>query len=389
MRENEMGNRGSKSVFLNPQPLPLACAKGKGWSKTVRAKAKEISVKEQRVDGSCFGLSPKLRCTLMDRENSYQVNNLSKRLNKQFSTLTPRQMKLNPWFVSGLIDGEGTFSISIRKDNEYKLGWQISAEFQIQLHKRDLNLLLQLQDFFSGTGSISISKTRHSVAYSVKSIKDITTIIIPHFFKYKLLTQKAADFILFTKIVKLINTKAHLTNEGLHQIINIKASLNLGISENLKSYFNKITPVERPLVKTTNIPDPYWLAGFVSGEGCFDINLKKSKSHKIGHQIILRISIKQHERDKNLMELISKYLNSGNIYKLDNRPMVSLAIVKYSDITNLIIPFFKKYPVLGIKENDFSDWCKVAKLMNDGQHLTNEGLNLIRTIKEGMNKGRK
>lgn len=153
-----------------------------------------------------------------------------------------------------MIDGEGTFSISIRKDNEYKLGWQISAEFQIQLHKRDLNLLLQLQDFFSGTGSISISKTRHSVAYSVKSIKDLTTIIIPHFFKYKLLTQKAADFILFTKIVKLINTKAHLTNEGLHQIINIKASLNLGISENLKSYFNKITPAERPLIKTTNIP---------------------------------------------------------------------------------------------------------------------------------------
>jgi hypothetical protein len=155
-----------------------------------------------------------------------------------------------------LIDGEGTFSVSIRKDNEYKLGWQICAEFQIQLHKRDLNLLLQLQYFFSGAGSISISKTRNSVSYSVKSIKDITTIIIPHFIKYKLLTQKAADFILFKKIVELINTKVHLTSEGIHQIINIKASLNLGISDNLKSYFTKITPVERPLVKTTNIPDP-------------------------------------------------------------------------------------------------------------------------------------
>jgi hypothetical protein len=44
--------------------------------------------------------------------------------------------------------------------------------------------------------------------------------------------------------------------------------------------------------------------------------------------------------------------------------------------------------VLGIKENDFSDWCKVAKLMNDGSHLTNEGLNLIRTIKDGMNSCR-
>jgi LAGLIDADG DNA endonuclease family protein len=372
MTKNEMGNRGSKSETTNPT---------------------KVSVKEQRVDGSCCINSNLmlLRCTLMDYENSYLVNNLSKRLNnKQFSTLTlTPNYKLNPWFVSGLIDGEGTFYISIRKDNEYKLGWQIGAEFQIQLHKRDLNLLLQLQDFFSGIGSINISKTRQSVTYSVKSIKNIITIIIPHFLKYKLLTQKAADFILFNKIVRLINAKAHLTKEGLHQIINIKASLNLGMSENLKSYFTKITPIERPIIKTTNIPDPQWLAGFVSGEGCFDVNLKKSKTHKVGHQVILRISIKQHERDKNLMELITKYLNSGNIYRLDKRPMVSLTIVKYSDITNLIIPFFKKYPVLGIKQNDFSDWCKVAKLMNDGSHLTIEGLNLIRTIKEGMNKGRK
>jgi hypothetical protein len=34
------------------------------------------------------------------------------------------------------------------------------------------------------------------------------------------------------------------------------------------------------------------------------------------------------------------------------------------------------------------DWCKIAKLMNDGSLLTLDGLNLIRTIKSGMNKGR-
>ena len=178
MNKNERDYRGSKSVLVTS------------------------TVKEQRVDGSYFGLNPKLRCTLMDFENSYLVNNLSKRLNnKQFSTLTlTPNYKLNPlvhlrndkqmWFVSGLIDAEGTFYISIRKDNEYKLGWQIGAEFQIQLHKRDLNLLLQLQDFF-GTGSVNISKTRHSVSYSVKSIKNITNIIIPQFLKYKLLTPLA------------------------------------------------------------------------------------------------------------------------------------------------------------------------------------------------------
>jgi hypothetical protein len=43
-----------------------------------------------------------------------------------------------------------------------------------------------------------------------------------------LLTQKAADFILFTRVVELMNTKDHLIFEGLKNIINIKASMNLG-----------------------------------------------------------------------------------------------------------------------------------------------------------------
>jgi len=244
--------------------------------------------------------------------------------------------------------------------------------------------------FFSGKGSISISKIRDSVSYSVKSIKDIVNIIIPHFLNYNLLTQKAADFILFTKIVELMNAKTHLTSEGLHKIINIKASLNLGISENLKLYFTNIIPVDRPLVKTTDIPDPNWIVGFVSGEGCFDINLKKSKEHRTGQQVILRFSIKQHERDKYLMKLISKYLRCGNIYPsyTSGYRCCSLTVIKYSDNTNLIIPFFEKYPVLGVKQNDFLAWCKVAKIMNDGSHLTNEGLNLIKTIKSGMNRER-
>ena len=46
------------------------------------------------------------------------------------------------------------------------------------------------------------------------------------------------------------------------------------------------------------------------------------------------------------------------------------------------------HPLIGIKQNDFKDWCKIAKLMLNGSHLTNEGLNQIRTIKNGMNKGR-
>ena len=41
------------------------------------------------------------------------------------------------------------------------------------------------------------------------------------------------------------------------------------------------------------------------------------------------------------------------------------------------------------KKNDYLDWCSVARLMSNKAHLTQEGLNLIRTIKSGMNTGRK
>lgn len=88
------------------------------------------------------------------------------------------------------------------------------------------------------------------------------------------------------------------------------------------------------------------------------------------------------------MENIIKYLGSGQIYKYPNQPAVAITIVNYSDIINLIIPFFKKYPIHGQKLFDFTDWCKIAKLMKDGSHLNLEGLELIRTIKTSMNKGR-
>jgi hypothetical protein len=50
---------------------------------------------------------------------------------------------------------------------------------------------------------------------------------------------------------------------------------------------------------------------------------------------------------------------------------------------------FKFYPLHVWKQFDYLDWCKFAKLMNSGSHLTKLGLDLIISIKSGKNKGRK
>ena len=112
------------------------------------------------------------------------------------------------------------------------------------------------------------------------------------------MTQKAADFKLFLQVTEIIKNKGHLTTEGLQEIINIKSSMNLGLSDELKLNFINTVPVQRPTIKTINIPDFNLISGFVSGEGNFFVDIFKSSSNKIGYQVKLRFSVTQHKRDK-------------------------------------------------------------------------------------------
>jgi len=50
-------------------------------------------------------------------------------------------MQLNPYWVTGFIDGEGSFIIIIRKYPKYKTGWRVDTEFKIGLHKKDKAVL--------------------------------------------------------------------------------------------------------------------------------------------------------------------------------------------------------------------------------------------------------
>jgi len=98
---------------------------------------------------------------------------------------------------------------------------------------------------------------KDSVQYRVASIHDLTNIVIPHFIKYPLITQKQADFLLFKKVIELINNKEHLTLEGLLKIVSIKGSLNLGLSPELKEAFPDIDLEKRPVINSISIQSPY------------------------------------------------------------------------------------------------------------------------------------
>jgi hypothetical protein len=107
--------------------------------------------------------------------------------------------------------------------------------------------LEKIQSFFGGIGKITIREKDNSAYFTVKSIKDIINVIIPHFEKYPLLTEKQADFELFKQIVIMMHNKLHLDSKGLNKIISLKASLNKGLTPLLTTHFPNISPVERPV----------------------------------------------------------------------------------------------------------------------------------------------
>lgn len=85
------------------------------------------------------------------------------------------------------------------------------------------------------------------------------------------------------------------------------------------------------------------------------------------------------------MESLTHYLSCGN-YKLHpSRDTGEYIVTKFSSIEDIIIPFFKKYPILGVKALDLVNFCQVAEIMKVKGHLTKSGLEQIISLREKLN----
>lgn len=308
--------------------------------------------------------------------------------------------------------------LTVRKAPRQTLGWQIEANFIINLHKRDVELLKHIQTFFGGVGRIS--KERNGcIDFTISSLNQIFTQVIPHFDKYPLITQKGADYLLFKQAVMIMQRGEHLTVSGLEAIISIRATLNKGLTSSLIEAFPKTVAVARPSPLRGDGPllaggpqvdnrdvksiDPQWVAGFTSGDGSFIVSIRDSKSSQTpsisqpgcGRKLVeseadgrvsLTFSLVQHSRDEHLMKSLVNYFGFGKAYTYKSN--TEFKCQGFANNFEKVIPFFQKYPILGVKSLDFEDWCKVAKLIKNKDHLTKEGFKNIRKIKAGMNKGR-
>jgi len=140
-------------------------------------------------------------------------------------------MPLNPWYISGLVEGEGCFCIGISKHKTKKLGFDARLMFEIEMIIDDKPLLTKLRKFLRCGQIYQLNYERYGwrphVKFAVKKFDDIQKRVIPFFLKYKLQGKKGKDFLLFCRAAKIFEKKGHLTFKGLNRLRQIQGKMNL------------------------------------------------------------------------------------------------------------------------------------------------------------------
>ena len=275
--------------------------------------------------------------------------------------------------MTGFSDGEASFSLRTTIDETRKIKVRVIPIFSIELHIRDIEVLNYILSYFK-VGSVKprLRGDRETAIYAVNSIKELTTVIIPHFKQYPLITQKHADFILFADAIELINSK-HLTEQGILKILSIKDSMGKGLSPDMKILYPNLVKLTRLVIDKQTIKSIWWLIGFVDAEGCFYIKVAKSK------QVSLSFSLSQHSRDTYLFTVIRDYINCGILESVKTRNDIRLQVYSIKDLVEKIIPLFQD-TLITQKKEDFERFKEVSILMFK-EHLLEQGLNKIILIK--------
>lgn len=152
--------------------------------------------------------------------------------------------------------------------------------------------------------------------------------------------------------------------------------------DTIKDYLIKIDLLKRDMLNgDTNLKlNPMWVTGITDGEGNFSVNITKGINKP---KINLTFKIDQKEDSAGILHDLSRYFNCGKIVN-DNRGYKSFKVVKLTDILNIIIPHFDKFPLITSKQLNYLDFKKIA-LMLDKNNLD---INKIKSIINNMNSRR-
>ncbi len=134
---------------------------------------------------------------------------------------------LEPWYVTGLTEGEGCFCVSLAVRAKMRTGLEARPSYSLSLNEKDEDLLTALKEFF-GCGWIRASRGDRTFKYEVRSVTELAERVVPHFEEFPLRGAKARSFAGFAEVCRMLGQGEHLSREGMAEIVRIAYEMNLG-----------------------------------------------------------------------------------------------------------------------------------------------------------------
>jgi hypothetical protein len=128
-------------------------------------------------------------------------------------------------YISGYVDGEGCFTVSISPRAKLRVRWEVRPSFSVSQNGDRAEVLYALQAYF-GCGSIRPDRSDQTLKWETRRLGDILETVIPHFEQWPLMSGKGRDFERFAQICRLMAEGAHRSRPGLARIVELATEMN-------------------------------------------------------------------------------------------------------------------------------------------------------------------
>lgn len=126
--------------------------------------------------------------------------------------------------------------------------------------------------------------------------------------------------------------------------------------------------------------DPIWCAwfsGFVAGEACFSINVRRN--HGASYSPTLSIGLRKD--DLAILREIQSTLHCGKVYPHHDRAY-QFVVNRFFDVLHILVPVFDLYPIRNKKQSDYNIWRRAVMAVRDRYHLNGQAAQLDTLISD-------
>jgi len=128
-----------------------------------------------------------------------------------------------------------------------------------------------------------------------------------------------------------------------------------------------------------------YLSGFADGEGSFCVYFSPRSRMTLGWEVRPSFSVGQNASRPEVLNLFLQYFKCGSLRPNKGDNTVKFEIRSLKPLLGVVIPHFRKYPLLSSKLKDFEKFVTICNLLSQHSHLTETGFRKIVDLAFGMN----